>query len=255
MLMFLYSITTVYANDNVEHIVWNKAPIKISLPVGKERRIDFPVPIEIELTETANNNSKALQIREDGSIYWTAEHAFEPQRIIVFTTKTGYTYLMDVEARENAPDYPVVIVDDRIDKEVLKGISHKQGHLNKYNYDYVDLTRFAAKNVYAPLRLIEPLPGVVRVAVTHEELPLYKGGDLITKPMAQWRSPTIPGFYVTAVRISSNSLNSVVFDPRLLRGDWVAAATQHAVVNPVGSEGDTTTWYLVSNQPFEEAAP
>jgi len=254
LLILLFSFNVPgYASNDPEHIIWEKAPIKISLPVGRERRIDFPVSVEIELTEIANQNSKTLQIREDGSIYWTAKSTFDQQRIVVFT-KTGYTYLMDVEARNNAPTHPIVIIDERIEKNnSLKAeIAQRK---KQYDYDYVDLARFAAKNVYAPLRLITPLPGVIRIGVQKKNYPLQRGGDLMTMPMAQWKSPTIPSFYVTAIKVTSNALDEVVFDPREIRGEWLAAASQHAVINPAGTDGDTTTWYLISTHPFEEAAP
>jgi len=224
LLILLFSFNVPgYASNDPEHIIWEKAPIKISLPVGRERRIDFPVSVEIELTEIANQNSKTLQIREDGSIYWTAKSTFDQQRIVVFT-KTGYTYLMDVEARNNAPTHPIVIIDERIEKNnSLKAeIAQRK---KQYDYDYVDL------------------------------YPLQRGGDLMTMPMAQWKSPTIPSFYVTAIKVTSNALDEVVFDPREIRGEWLAAASQHAVINPAGTDGDTTTWYLISTHPFEEAAP
>jgi hypothetical protein len=40
----------------------------------------------------------------------------------------------------------------------------------------------------------------------------------------------------------------------LLRGDFLAASSQHSRVNAAGEEGDTTTWYLVSDQPFDEVS-
>jgi len=67
--------------------------------------------------------------------------------------------------------------------------------------------------------------------------------------------PTIPSLYVTAVRVTSNSLKTITLDPRLLRGDFLAASSQHTNVNAAGEEGDTTTWYLVSDQPFDEVSP
>ena len=115
--------------------------------------------------------------------------------------------------------------------------------------------RFAAQSVYAPLRLIKPLPGVIQMPVPEQAYLLYRGHELTIEPMAQWRSPTAPSRYVTALRVTSNSLQEVVFDPRRLRGQWLSAASQHAVIHPAGRDGDTTTWYLVSAQPFEETCP
>ena len=254
LLFFSFSLCAMAQDGReVEHIVWDKSPIKISLPVGKERRVDFPVPIKLEAPAAVVDASKPIQIREDGSVYWTATKAFKPERVKAITF-TGYSYFLDVEAKKGAPSHPLVVVDDRVpvDEDV------KQAEILRhlaYNYDDVDLARFAAQNVYAPMRLIKPLPGVTRVQVPEREYPLYRGEDLTLEPLAQWRSPTIPTRYVTAVRVTSNTLRESIFDPRRLRGDWLSASAQHPVVGPAGTEGDTTTWYLVSARPFEETCP
>jgi len=248
LLLIIHVSGLSHASD-VEHIVWDRSPIQIVLPVGQERRIDFPVPIHLEMPRALQDASKPIQIREDGSVYWTAIKPFEKTRVKVLT-HTGYSYFLDVSAKKNGHDHHVVIVDNRISKAVEDAVA--LGVARQYQYDYVDLARFAAQSVYAPLRLIKPLPGVAQVGIETEEVPLYRGRDLLTQPMAQWKSPTVPAFYVTAVRVTSNALEAIVFDPRLLRGDWLTASAQHAVVHPAGEDGDTTTWYLISKAPFSE---
>jgi len=248
-LILLSVISSTFASNNVEHILWDKTPIKFTIPIGTERRIDFPVSVEIQAPRRIIEASKPIQNREDGSIYWTANEAFDTTRIKILTT-TGYSYLVDITAKEGAPTHPIVILDDRMPKNNTT-LSKKKN----YNYDYVDITQMAMKNIYAPIRLTRILPGVTKQSVPNHAHPLYRGGDVITEPMTQWKSPSIPTFYVTAVRVTSNSLNETVFDPRLLRGDFLAASAQHPVIYPVGNEGSTTTWYLVSANPFIEAAP
>lgn len=254
-LLFLLIAVCAQAQESmeVEHIVWDKTPIKLTLPVGKERRIDFPVPIKLEAPAVVVNASKPIQIREDGSVYWTATQVFKPERVKAITF-TGYSYFLDVEARKDAPSHPLVVVDDRVPVDQDEKQTMIERH-RSYDYDDVDLARFAAQNVYAPMRLIKPLPGVTRIPVVERDYPLYRGADLTLEPLAQWRSPTIPTRYVTAVRVTSNALHESVFDPRQLRGAWLSATAQHPVVHPAGSDGDTTTWYLVSARPFEETCP
>ena len=252
IILFLLSLP-VFSQpiDLLEHRVWNKEPIHIVLPVGKERRIDFPLSIELQVPASVQAMSERIQITESGSVYWIASKSFKRQRVNAIT-HTGYSYILDIEARPKGHQHPIAIVDDRIPiQESNTGQSTK----SKYDYDYVDLTRFAAQSVYAPDRLIKPLPGIRRVAIDSGHLPLVKGADLLTEPMVQWVVPTIPSLYVTAVRITSNSLKKITLDPRLLRGDFLAASSQHTSVNAAGEEGDTTTWYLVSDQPFDEVSP
>lgn len=234
---------------NIEHIVWNKTPINIVLPVGTERRIDFPISIKLQVPASIQDKSKRIQVSESGSVYWLATKPFKSARVNAITD-TGYSYILNVEARKKAPDNPIAIIDNRI-----KTNKNQDDVQSVFNYDYVDMIRFAAQSIYAPERLVKRLPGIHRVQVDTSPVLLVKGGDLITAPMAQWMASTVPSLYVTAIRVTSNSLKRIVLDPRLLRGDFLAASSQHGYVNAVGDDGDTTTWYLVSSQPFNEVAP
>jgi integrating conjugative element protein (TIGR03749 family) len=245
---------TVSTEHPPEHIVWDRSPIKVQLPVGKERRIDFPVPIKLVAPKDAVIASKPIQIREDGSVYWTAKKEFSTQRVQAVTF-TGYSYLLDVSAKKGSASHPVVIIDERVPSDKEERAS--DAATNSYSYDIVDLTRYAAQSVYAPSRLLKPLPGVVQVPISNEtcSAQLYRFHDLSFEPFAGWQSPGTPTRYVTAVRVTSKSHYETDFDPRLLRGNWIAASAQHAVLKPVGMDGDTTTWYLVSAAPFQESCP
>jgi integrating conjugative element protein (TIGR03749 family) len=233
-----------------EHVVWDRSPIQVVLPVGKERRIDFPVPISLNAPRELVSASKPIQIREDGSVYWTANKHFDAQRVQAITT-TGYSYFLDVSAKKGAAAHPLVILDDRlVDDSKKNELNIRQA----YDYDTVDLVRYASQNIYAPSRLIKVLPGVTRIPVSSQACSenLYRFHQLSYEPIAQWQSPAVPTRYVTAVHVSSESSDEFVFDPRLLRGDWVAASAQHVILGPAGTDADNTTWYLVSAHPFEE---
>ncbi len=237
--------------ETIEHRVWDKHPIHIVLPVGQERRIDFPLAINLQVPELVRGLSERIQITEAGSVYWIAKQPFKRQRVNAITD-TGYSYILDIEAKPKGHRHPIVIVDDRIPKSDGDSLSLTNAN---YEYDYVDLMRLAAQSIYSPNRLVKELPGVRRISVDAEALPLVRGGDLIIEPIAQWYAPTIPTLYVTALRVQSNSLDAVILDPRDLRGDLLAASSQHGYVNPVGQEGDTTAWYVVTDQPFDEVTP
>jgi integrating conjugative element protein (TIGR03749 family) len=252
LLLFAFSISIHAQTQQIaEHVVWDKNPIKVTLPVGQERRIDFPVPGNIELPASIVAASKPVQLREDGSAYWTANEPFKAARVR-YITNTGYSYFLDVEAVKDGPTHPLIIVDDRVKGNDSDAASPAHAVAD---YDFVDLARFASQSVYGPERLIKLLPGVMRVSVKKGARQLYRGGQLIMEPLASWKSASIPSQYVTAVRVSSNSLDDVTLDPRRLRGEWLAAVPQHTVVQAAGSDGDTTTWYLMSAMPFDEAAP
>lgn len=244
------------ASEIVDHVIWKNIPITIVLPVGVERRIDFPTAVRIEWPDTVGDKT-SLQIRENGSLYWTAAEPFSRQRVNVFSMAGPDSWLLDVEARADASPRTLVILDDRFNDAADVGVSEPQplSDADRYRHDGVDMVRFAAQNLYAPSRLITPLAGVVRVPVTTQEVPLHRGGALRTTPITQWKSSTIPPLYVTAVRVTATATATqpTTLDPRNLRGEWLSATPQHGQVGMAGDQDDTTVWYLVSSRPFEES--
>ena len=88
-----------------EHRVWNKTPIHIVLPVGVERRIDFPLRINLQVPRSVRDFSERIQISESGSIYWVAAKSFGRQRVNAITD-TGYSYILDIEARPQGHHRP-----------------------------------------------------------------------------------------------------------------------------------------------------
>lgn len=245
------------SSEIVDHVVWKNVPITVVLPVGVERRIDFPTAVRIEWPDGVGDKTSNLQIRENGSLYWTAAEPFSRQRVNVFSMAGPDSWLLDVEARADASPRTLVILDDRFNDASAAGVSESQplSDADRYHHDGVDMVRFAAQNLYAPSRLITPLAGVVRVPVATQEVLLYRGGALRTAPMTQWKSSTIPPLYVTAVRVTATAMNTqpTTLDPRNLRGEWLSATPQHGQVGMAGDQDDTTVWYLVSSRPFEES--
>ena len=109
----------------------------------------------------------------------------------------------------------------------------------------VVLTRYAAQNLYAPLRTVEPVAGIGRVNLRRD---LALNTLLPTLPvraqaLAAWR---LEDQWVTAVRLTNTSARWLDLDPRALQGDFVAATFQHPTLGPAGQSADTTVVYLVT---------
>jgi integrating conjugative element protein (TIGR03749 family) len=115
-------------------------------------------------------------------------------------------------------------------------------------FGYIPLTRFAAKQLYAPIRLVKDRPGIVRVPVSREAVDLLHGGTVEATPVVAWRAG---GLYVTAIKLTNRSEQPQTLDPRHLRGTWLAATFQHHRLLPKGDEADTTAVYLISARPFD----
>ena len=109
----------------------------------------------------------------------------------------------------------------------------------------VVLTRYAAQNLYAPLRTVEPVAGIGRVNLRRDlaldtlvpTLPVH------ARALAAWR---LEDQWVTAVKLTNTSARRLDLDPRALQGDFLAATFQHTTLGPAGRSTDTTVVYVVT---------
>jgi len=233
------------AETAARRIPWQKVPIAVQLTVGEERLVHFPGPVSVGVPATLDASLRTQTV--NGTVYWRAAAPFATTRVAIRELDSGRMVLIDLQASFAPSDnVPIrVMLDKPTSGE--KGAEATPGPLQ---HDYVHLTRFAAQQLYAPARLVSALPGVVRVPLQQEAVPLVRGGAVEASPLIAWRAGA---HYVTAVKLVNRSTDPQVLDPRALRGQWLSATFQHARLLPVGDEADTTVVYLVSAQPFAAA--
>ena len=228
-----------------ERVIWDKTPIRITLPVGQERLVHFPdnVRIGIENPQPAGLRTQSV----NGTVYWLATQPFSSRRVQAQSLTTGQLILLDLQAQPGASAAPLhILLLNQTDPSTSLAISQTTPSVN-----FVQLTRYAAQQLYAPKRLLRELPGVFRVPVGgNQPVRLLRGGKVQALPLLSWRGGD---YYVTAVRLRNLSSQAVVLDPRLLRGQWYTATFQHSRLFPVGDEADTTCVYLISSRPFTDA--
>jgi integrating conjugative element protein (TIGR03749 family) len=230
-----------------ERIVWQRAPIPIALPVGREKMVHFPAEIKAGFDSPSPPEGLRTQSVAD-TVYWQASQPFSPRRAYVQERASGRLYLIDLEASEQASAAPVQIVlppPPGAEKETDE--THPAASAPRYTF--VQLTRFAAQQLYAPRRLLRTLPGISRMPVPPAPVPLVRGGKVAAEPLIGWRGGD---YYLTAVRLRNVTPQPVELDPRELRGHWYTATFQHARLFPAGDEADSTCVYLISARPFHE---
>lgn len=237
----------VHAQTNTpERIEWKKAPIRLELVVGQEQRIEFPAAVKVGVPAPVQSVLRTQSV--NGVVYLLAHAAFGSNRLMVRELDSGRIYLFDVTAtKEGGPGHPIQIYvaggQGSENDPAIGGHESEQGQL-----DYIQLTRFAAQQLYAPARLVKDRPGIVRVPVSRDPVDLYHGGTVEAIPLVAWRAK---GLYITAVKLTNQSEQSLILDPRNLRGTWLTATLQHHRLFPKGDEADTTAVYLISARPFE----
>ena len=245
--LLLFTAQTLCAESTTrERIQWQKTPIAIGLNVGEERLVHFRGPVSVGLPATLESRLRTQTV--NGTVYLKAKRAFTSIRVIVREIEGGQTYLLDLSADANSgatsgDKQPIEVYLDE-----TRNTENRLAERNQVaDFGYVSLTRYAAQQLYAPMRLLSSAPGIVRVPIQQQAVALVPGHGVDATPLVGWRAGRL---FVTAVKLTNRLAQAQTLDPRTLRGAWLSAAFQHSRLLPAGDEADTTAVYLVSEQPF-----
>lgn len=249
VLLLMHSVGHA-ESDITERIEWNKTPIQLDLKVGYERLVHLPGSVKVGVPASLQPLLRTQSV--NGTVYLLANGPFDATRVMARSIDGGQIFLFDVSAsKEGGQPHPVqVYVKTNGERQSGTSDSSVTSPDTIAQYSYVALTRFAAQQLYAPARLVQDRPDIVRVPVKREPVPLLRGGAVEAAPLVAWRAG---GLYVMAVKLTNRSDQPQTLDPRNLRGTWLTATFQHNRLLAAGSDADTTAVYLISARPFGAA--
>lgn len=244
----------------VEIMPWERLPLAVPLHVDQERIIFIDQNVRVGAPRAL---ADTLRIQSTGgALYLRANAPIAPTRLQLQDVRSGEIILIDISATvadEQPPLEPVKIVRTvAVAKHYeQKPASHvmvdnppdgEPAHMPAEPRETplpVVLTRYAAQNLYAPLRTVEPLSGVIQIKQR-------RGLDLSQLLPTQPVVPALLGAWqlddhvVTAVKLRNTSRQTLNLDPRQLQGDFLTATFQHHTLGPSGLTKDTTVAYLVT---------
>ncbi|GKS87284.1 TIGR03749 family integrating conjugative element protein [Acidovorax sp. SUPP1855] len=252
--------TGAAARAGVERAVFERAPIAVPLPVGRERLITLPAPAALHVPRDMESVARLEVI--DRTLYATALVPFTTLRIVAELVDSGQQIPMDLVAGESTASATSELEVFVVEAGKASGPAAtatgaaaggaavaKEAEPEQPAADMVQLTRYAARMLYAPRRLAYDLPGVRQVEVgTQPVTGLLRGAQVEAAPLGQWRSGNL---YVTAVRVTNRARTPLELPLEDIRGRWISATAQHGRIGPAGSDWDTTALYLVCERAFE----
>lgn len=254
VLAALVLVVPAPASHAVEILRWERLPLAVPLVVGEERVIFVDRNVRVGVPASLGGRLRVQSMA--GAVYLRASEPIEPTRLQLQDADTGVAILLDIAAAPaqegQAPLEPVRIIEGASpstrygqteDGEQVDSIAASRPA--RETPVPVALTRYAAQSLYAPLRTVEPLPGIAR---TNLRLDLALDTLLPTLPvqaqaLAAWR---IDDLWVSAVRVRNTTPHWLDLDPRALQGDFITATFQHPALGPAGTPEDTTVVYLVT---------
>lgn len=241
-----------------ERIQFDRAPVKVSLPVSIERLVTFPNPVALHVP-AGSEGVLWTQVMER-TAYIRALGPLEGLRVVAEDLVTGQMVPLDFFATESQGPSTrelEIFYKSTAAQQSGTGAGKKQpgedaadgADGDEPSLDMVALTRYAAQYMYSPKRLIPSAPGVYPVPIQPTAISgLIRGQRVSAVPMGQWRSGSL---YVTAVRVTNLERITLDLDLDQVRGTWIAATPQHRRLLAAGTDWDSTTLYLVCSGSFE----
>ncbi|MBV59821.1 MAG: TIGR03749 family integrating conjugative element protein [Nevskiales bacterium] len=235
----------------VEILRWERLPLAVPLVVGQERVIFIDRNVRVGIPASVNEHLRVQSA--GGAIYLRASEPLPPTRLQLQDVESGSLILLDIAAEPakdgQPPLEPVRIVAADTAPATRYGgemdvVPDKPARQRETPIPVV-LTRYAAQNLYAPLRTVEPVAGIGRVNLRRGLAldTLLPTLQVRAQALAAWR---LEDQWVTAVRLTNTSGRWIDLDPRVLQGDFLTATFQHPTLGPAGFASDTTVLYLVT---------
>jgi integrating conjugative element protein (TIGR03749 family) len=244
-LLILALISTTTFAANTEHVVWDKTPIHLTLPLNQERLVRFPQAVHV-IENEAGDKVSVLKVQD--AIYLKAREPLNNQRLLLQLMPQGEVIILSLSADDK------ITITEPVEVLLEKTDSTPQTPEVKNNPDLnaITLTRFAIQSLYAPERLLVVPAGVSRTPMqTRRNIHLMYGATVSAHPLLSWHGGD---FYVTAVELENQLKQEVILDPRQILGNWQTATFYPTnTLTGRGHSHNTTTVFLVSDRPFNEA--
>lgn len=250
------------ASEAIERVIFDRKPVRVALPVNRERLVTFNQPVALNAPEDIASYARINIVGK--TMYVTALMPFGSVRVFVEQLDGEQLQIpLDLVAdRSTAAASSEIQIFGRAETQPKSVASAAAGAGDKssdaraarddseeVSIDAVMLTRYAARRLYAPWRLTGGDPAIHQVPLELKSIPdLYRGARVQTTPIGAWRAGSL---WVTAVRMTN--LESSPLEIRLedIRGNWITSTAHSGVLGRAGSETDTTALYLVCDRPFE----
>ena len=248
----------VPASQAVEILRWERLPLAVPLVVGQERVIFIDRNVRIGVPDSVGAHLRVQSA--GGAIYLRASEPIPPSRLQLQDAESGALILLDIAAEPAKAGQPTlepvrIVEGDGVPSRAAASVNATSSEgeprdtagaaARRTTPVPVALTRYAAQNLYAPLRTVEPVAGIGRVNLRSNLAlnTLLPALPVRTQALAAWR---LENQWVTAVKLTNTSARRLNLDPRALQGNFVAATFQHPTLGLAGQSTDTTVVYLVT---------
>ena len=185
--------------DRTEKLLWNSVPLAITVPIESETVLRLPTACEVGVSSGLAGELSVESV--NNVVLLTPSIAFSKKRIALRALSGNQVYLIDITATKSATRESFELIDPALTPPVAEATESEADSAPDSAEESGDvriaLTRFAAREFYAPNRLRGGL-SAVRTRVDETPVELYRGGSVRAIPRAGW---AYHQHYVTAVEL------------------------------------------------------
>lgn len=240
-----------------EIVHYSNLPVTIELRNGEERSIQFGDHVQVGITK-GQQVKKLFRVQSaQGAVHFLPYQEFDKQRIQVKRLTDGKVILLDLIATKEDPK-AAPLEDVRIVLESEDVVPDDELQVSESSLDIpvitpVDLTRYAAQQLYGPTRLHHDRRGITETTLgVKGAVRVFKGENkykTYSKPILAYQGG---GYYLAAIHIKNTSSDELSLNYLDLNLPFSHATFQHHMLHPNGTPGDSTVLYLISEKPLKE---
>lgn len=233
-------------------LVWNGQPISLNIAVGKEVRVRFPADVFYQVPLAVSSKLIALAPNPT-MIYLKPTDSFDTARILFQSYDGKSLYIVDLSASDSGITDSVYIEDPS--RLSPPNVDTKEISSTLDDPSEIVLSRFASQVLYGPRRLTPINEDIteINIPVLDHDFPLLRsdmGENYSLFPIKAWSGY---GKFITAIVVVNNSEFEVPVKFENVRGSFTNISSQHSYFGPKGSRDNLTTYYLISDTPFDSA--
>ncbi len=250
--VWIISLLISVPSYGTEIFHYKDIPITISLTVGHERTLHFGDHIQTGITQGQQLKQLFRLQSAQGALHILPLRPFDKQRVQIRRINDNRVIIIDFIASVGDGDEKPLTEDIKVllaSDNVVSKDHQRTGDDNISQQNRiitpVDLTRYAAQQLYGPTRLHRHVTGISQVAsdfngairlfkgensykTSSEILIVYKGG----------------GYYLAVIHIKNKVDTSVDLSYLDINVPFTHATVQHHKLWPHGTAGDDTILYL-----------
>ncbi len=248
--LFLFSLLSMmrvsFAIPAGEHVLWQRAPISVVLPIGQEKMVTVQGAQQLTFfVDRQQLPLSTLKVLSNGdTLYLTAQHAFKPVMTYA-VSDTGKIVMLNLSANAKDRNTPLTI---------LPAVSQFEASNKKAQapLSQTALMRYGIQHLFSPARIWQSGTQLQRVTLdTKKALPLLQASPVIALPRQEWEDGTR---YVTAILLRNPTPHAIPLNASQLCGQFGAVSFYpRAILTPHNTLWDSSAVFVVTDKPFVKA--